>query len=172
MFVALFLAAEVEHAVALAGVGRKAEAHALLDDLLHLHRKSDNPLTRGRIHEAVARVALIDGERDVFTHHLAETRSWFRATGTPSLIARSEALAAYARRSSMPPPEGSLRPLSTMGTDSRSGSQISESAVEVVTSARRVRRNTRGGISIQPGTIAPDTEEVATAALPDDSVKS
>jgi serine/threonine protein kinase len=172
MFVALFLAAELEHAVALAGIGRTAESHALLEELLQLHQKSDNPLTRGRIHEAVARVALIDGEHDVFTHHLAETRSWFRATGTPALIARSEALAAYARRSSMPPPEGSLRPLSTTGTDIRSASQISESAVEVVTSARRVRRNQRGGISIQPSTIAPNTEEIATAALPDDSRKS
>jgi serine/threonine protein kinase len=173
MFVALFLAAEVELAVALAGTGKVDEAHAQLDELLKLHATSDNPLTRGRIHEAVARVALITGERDVFTHHLVETRSWFRNTGTPALVARSEALAAYARRSSMPPPEGSLRPLSTIGTDGTKGAtEMSESAVEVVTSARRVRRNARGGISLQPDAIEPDTDAVATVVqLPDDSLK-
>jgi len=172
-FVALFLAAEIERAVALAGVGDAEGARKQLDELLQFHSESDNPLTRGRIHEGVARVALITGEHDVFTHHLAETRSWFRATGTPSLIARSEALAAYARRSSMPPPDGSLRPLSTVGTNDIPSSQSSASAVDVVTSARRVRRNTRGGISLQPSTIAPDTDEIATADVPqDDSGKS
>jgi len=171
-FVALFLAAEVEHAVALAGVGRTEEAHKQLDALLKLHAESDNPLTRGRIHEGFARVALLTGEHDVFTHHLAETRSWLRPTGTPALIARCEALAAYARRSSMPPPEGSLRPVSTTGVGS-TASQLSESAFEVVTSARRVRRNTRGGISIQPGTVAPATDDLATVAIPsDDPAKS
>lgn len=168
-FVALFLAAEVERPVALAGVGRLDEANQALDRLFNLYGESQNPLTRGRLSEAGVRVALLAGDGDSFAHHLAETRSWFHATGTPALIARAEALAAYARRSSMPPPEGSLRPLSTIGTSNTATGVVSESA-EAVTSARRVRRPRT--TSMQPSTAIPDTDDIATAVLPDDTAKS
>jgi tetratricopeptide (TPR) repeat protein len=102
-FVALFLNLEVELAVAEAGIGDFDAARRRLDDLLVYHGSSDNPLTRGRLHEAYARAAASAKEWNTYRHHLAETRSWYRGTGTPALIARVAMIEALEPRTSAPP---------------------------------------------------------------------
>jgi hypothetical protein len=103
-FVALFLGPELELAVADAGLGNVGAARTRLDELLRLHDKSDNPLTRGRIHEACARVAASTRDWPGFRHHLEETRNWFRRTGTPALIGQAERLRTLDPTRSEPPP--------------------------------------------------------------------
>ncbi len=94
MFVAMFLNLELERAVADAHLGDRAGAKRQLDALSELHKHSDNPLTRGRLHEAYARVAASQGAWDDFRHQLAQVRAWYAPTGSASLIARVEAMRA------------------------------------------------------------------------------
>jgi hypothetical protein len=135
-FVAMFLAAELELAVARAATGDALGAHAQLHELLKFHVGSDNPLTRGRIHEACARVALLLDDRAAFKHHLAETRAWFRATGSPVLIARAESLGASGRLSSKPPRSAPL------GASARPPADAGTSTDTFVTAPQRQRRPT------------------------------
>lgn len=126
-FVALFLACEIELAIAEAGTGDADAGLRRLDELLAYHAASDNPLTRGRLHEGHARLSALAEDWASYRHHLEETRSWYRATGTPALIARAEALAALARRNSdapqsNPAPEyGSSSPVSDELSGMRTG---------------------------------------------------
>jgi hypothetical protein len=102
-FVALFLNLELELAIAEAGLGEFDGARSRLDGLLNYHAKSDNPLTRGRLHEAYTRVSALGTDWKNYRHHLEQTRSWFRRTGTPALIGRLAALEALEPRISGPP---------------------------------------------------------------------
>jgi hypothetical protein len=91
-FVTLFLNLEIELAAADAGLGAVAEAQARMHELRNFHAASDNPLTRGRIHEAYVRLYARIGDWDAFREHLDAMRSWYTRTGTASLIARVERL--------------------------------------------------------------------------------
>ena len=108
-FVAMFLSVELELSVADAGLGHTDLARARLDDLLVLHGRSDNPLTRGRIHEAYARASALAGDWESFRHHLEETRNWFKRTGTSALISQAERLRTLDLTRSEPPPMGAAR---------------------------------------------------------------
>jgi hypothetical protein len=115
-FVVLFLNLELELAVAEAGVGEFDAARLRLDGLLNYHARSDNPLTRGRLHEAYTRVAALGTDWKSYRHHLEQTRSWFRRTGTPALIGRLAALEALEPRISAPPRMTDPPAWSTNGT--------------------------------------------------------
>jgi serine/threonine-protein kinase len=162
-FVAMFLTAEMELAVARAGLGDAVGAHEQLNQLLAFHSASDNPLTRGRIHEACARVAVLLDDRAAFKHHLVETRTWFRTTGSPTLIARAEMLSAYARISSKPP-RGSLVP--TIATV-RPPASASTSGENIVTSAQRQRRITPAPTT-GPTTLPPSGDDAPAGPRSED----
>lgn len=108
-FVAMFLGVELELAVAEAGLGEMRAAAARLDGLLQRHEGSDNPLTRGRIHDAYCRAAALGGQWDLYQHHLANCRAYYRTTTSPGLAARVELLASLRRRSSRPAAPGDVR---------------------------------------------------------------
>jgi hypothetical protein len=102
--VALFLNVELESIVADAGLGDVAVARNRLDDLLRLHHESQNPLTHGRLHETYARVAALVCDWPTFRHHCEETRIWYGATGSASLVSRAERLRVLDFSRSAPPP--------------------------------------------------------------------
>jgi hypothetical protein len=91
-FVTLFLNLELELAAADAALGEVALGRARLDDLLRCHAGSDNPLTRGRIHETYVRLAARSEDWPLFREHLEAMRSWYTRTGTATLLARVERL--------------------------------------------------------------------------------
>jgi hypothetical protein len=92
-FPILFLNLDIQRALALAGLGETAPALAILDGLLQRYHGTDHPLVNGFLHEARARIAWAAGRPAEYEQSLAATESWFRATGTPILIARCEQLA-------------------------------------------------------------------------------
>ncbi len=98
-YVSLFLAVDIEAAVADAGLGDFDAAFVRLDRLIERFRKSEHPLVQGLLHEARARIALGAGRVDEYERALAEAERWLRPTETPTLIARYERLAALGRRS-------------------------------------------------------------------------
>ncbi|HEX2675380.1 MAG TPA: AAA family ATPase [Polyangiales bacterium] len=144
-FVALYLGVEIERAVAEAGLGDSAGAKRRLDELLEFHKHSDNPLTRGRLHEAYARVAAHAEDWPNFRHHLAETRSWFRGTGTPVLLARVDRLQALDPHRSVPP--------------------AAREGMPTLRGAGRDQRSTAPPAQSGTAAIDPNTEDVATVAL-------
>jgi hypothetical protein len=91
-FVGLFLNLELQHAFALLGLGRVAEATAEIEALRERHASSDNPLTQGQLHEAQARLAAATGASDRFDLHLERAMDVYRSTGTSALMARTEGL--------------------------------------------------------------------------------
>jgi hypothetical protein len=93
-FVTLFLNIELELACAEAGLGAITEAQVRMQELNSYHADSDNPLTRGRIHEAFVRIYARAGDWPAFREHLDIMRGWYNRTGTASLIARFERLRA------------------------------------------------------------------------------
>ena len=89
-FVARYLEAQRQLALAESGLGNHAVAVALLDELLAKHGEESNLLLVGLLHQARAEVAHRAGDRaSVETHH-AEMESRFRKTGNPALIAQCE----------------------------------------------------------------------------------
>jgi hypothetical protein len=92
-FVRMFLVLELQHALALAGLGRTEDAARQLQSLIAEHEDGQGPLTLGLLHEARARVALTAKDADAFSTHLAAAEGWFRPMRVPSLIARCELLA-------------------------------------------------------------------------------
>jgi hypothetical protein len=115
-FVALYLNVEIEHAIARAGLGDPPKAMAELERLMARHHASTNPLTRGRLHEAYARVAALAEDWQTFRHHTAEARNWFRSTRTPALIARAEALTLLGPTSPSSSPGGPTATTATAST--------------------------------------------------------
>jgi hypothetical protein len=83
-FVRMFLALELQHALALAGLGRTEDAAHELQALIAEHEPNDGPLTLGLLHEARAQVALLARDPAAVSEHAAATERGFRATGTPS----------------------------------------------------------------------------------------
>ena len=92
-FVRMFLAVDVQYALAEAGLGRHEAAATRLDGLIAEHEPRRGPVTLGQLHVARARVALLSGDRAQFERHLHEVERWYRPTQAPSLIARCEQLA-------------------------------------------------------------------------------
>ena len=92
-FVRMFLMLEVQHALALAGLGRTLDAANRLQELITEHEPFRGPLTLGLLHEARARVALLHRDKDTFAHDLAQVERWYRPTCVSSLIAHIELLA-------------------------------------------------------------------------------
>ncbi len=93
-YVALFLSVDLEAALADAGLGRFEEAMERVDALLERFRSSEHPIALGLLHEARARIALSAGRRAEYVDDAAAAERWFRRTGNPALIARSERIAA------------------------------------------------------------------------------
>jgi hypothetical protein len=113
-FVTLFLNIELELAAADAGLGAIAKAQVRMHEINNYHANSDNPLTRGRIHEAYVRVCARAEDWPGFREHLDAMRGWYNRSGTASLIARVERLRALDPVQSNRPGVGTTetRPLS------------------------------------------------------------
>jgi hypothetical protein len=92
-FPLLFLNLDIQRAFGVAGLGATVDALAIIDGLLLRFHGTDHPLVHGFLHEARARIAWAAGRSAEYEASLAATDSWFRATGTPILIARCEQLA-------------------------------------------------------------------------------
>jgi hypothetical protein len=93
-FVRLTLFAQIEHALAVAGLGDVEGAAAELDALLAEHESNQGPVTLGCLHEARARVGIAQRDRGAFAYHWARMEHWFRRTENPALISACERLAA------------------------------------------------------------------------------
>ncbi|HMI90972.1 MAG TPA: hypothetical protein VK509_06390, partial [Polyangiales bacterium] len=122
-FVRMFLSLEVQHALALAGLGRSEEAARALELLIAEHAPAEGPLTLGLLHEARAQVALLARDHSAFRAHAEATLRWFRPTGTPALVARAERLAQHGvELLALEPPARSSLPVTSdpMATSARS----------------------------------------------------
>jgi tetratricopeptide (TPR) repeat protein len=97
-FPAMNLGLAIELAIAQAGLGEAQQATAALTALLEQHRPANGPLTLGALHEALTRVALMQGDETRCRAELAETERYYRGTDVPSLIARCEAFSKEVRR--------------------------------------------------------------------------
>jgi hypothetical protein len=135
-FVTLFLNIEIELAAADAGLGRSAEAHARMEEIRSFHGESDNPLTRGRIHEAFARLSARSGDWPAYREHLDAMRSWYGRTGTATLIARVERLRALDPVQSNRPDASGTKPandqLDEVDPDTQAAQLTNENAAATV----------------------------------------
>ena len=93
-WVTLFLDLDIEMANAEAGLGEVDQALARIDRLLERFRGCDHPMVHGTLHESRARITWKAGRIAEYVHSLTVVERWFRATGTPALIAKCERLAA------------------------------------------------------------------------------
>jgi hypothetical protein len=89
-FVAHFLEAHRQRALAESGLGNHERAAALLDELLEKHGQESNRLLVGLLHQARAEIAERAGDRAAADSHRAEMETRFRKTQNPSLIAQCE----------------------------------------------------------------------------------
>ncbi|MET0340457.1 MAG: protein kinase [Polyangiales bacterium] len=96
-YVTLFLAVDLETAVADGKSGKVEEAFARIDGLLARFRASTHPLTVGLLHEARARLAWDVRRVDLYERSLAEVERWFGRSQTPALVAKYERLVRLAR---------------------------------------------------------------------------
>ena len=86
-YTALTLNLQVQHALALSGLGEAQAALAELDALLARRRADAGPYTLGFLHEQIARVAALADEQARVRDHVIETARCYGATGNASLIA-------------------------------------------------------------------------------------
>jgi hypothetical protein len=91
-FVGVFLVADVELALADAGLGSQEAARQRLLGLVRRFEDCDHPLLQGLLQEALAQVAWYAHDREEFAHRRLLTERWFRPTGVPALIAKCERL--------------------------------------------------------------------------------
>lgn len=98
-------------ALAELGLGRHAEAAAVLDACLMDCGHHDQPLYVGLLHRTRAQVALAAGEPETFKTHLQETERRFRGTRNPALVAQWERLAEQGVRSGLIEPVTGSYPL-------------------------------------------------------------
>lgn len=96
-YVALFLQLDIQAAVADAGLGELDAAFARLDRLLALYLDSGHPLALGLLHEARAQLSYRAGRKRDYYFSMTQVDRYFRGTGTPALIAKSERLAELQR---------------------------------------------------------------------------
>lgn len=72
--------------------GDVSAAIARLDELIRRATAIGNPATCGTLHEARARLALLERDNLGYRKHLDHTERWFRQTKNPLLVARFERL--------------------------------------------------------------------------------
>jgi tetratricopeptide (TPR) repeat protein len=87
------LGLHIERAMAEAGLGELGSAVDLLDALLRKYQSSNGPLTQGALHEARARVALMQRDRTGFEMYLSRMQNWYLPTALPNLVQRCHRLA-------------------------------------------------------------------------------
>jgi hypothetical protein len=104
---------EIERALAEAGLGNFVEAGRQLDELLVQRLPNKGPLTLGALHEARAKVALMQGDLTSCREHLKQMDGWYRATGMSSLIELVERLGRALLRAEQPGYEHAGSPLQT-----------------------------------------------------------
>jgi hypothetical protein len=92
-WVALFLLLEIQLAVADAGLGDVDAALARIDSLITRFSDCDHPLLQGSLHEARAHICWEAKLEPEYEASLAQVERWYRATGTPALLAKYERLA-------------------------------------------------------------------------------
>jgi hypothetical protein len=139
-FVTLFLQIELERACAEAGLGATVEARAHMQDLLRYHAHSENPLTRGRIHEAMVRISARANDWAAYREHFDAMRTWYGRTSAPALIARVERLGALAPvQSNLPSANDNAQPPESALHEADPDTQDANQVVRTVT-ARAKRR--------------------------------
>lgn len=87
------LGLHIELALAEAALGHGELAVEELEHWIRTYQKADAPLTRGALHEARARVALMQGDRAAFETHLRRMQNWYLPTALPDLVQRCQRLA-------------------------------------------------------------------------------
>jgi tetratricopeptide (TPR) repeat protein len=97
-FPAMNLGLQIELAHAESGLGDHALAATQLDALLVKHAAGNGPLTLGALHEARARVALAQADKETCELHTREMDSRYQATQIASLVACCEGFAREQRR--------------------------------------------------------------------------
>lgn len=73
-------------------MGRIDVAKALLHEGIAECERLDFPPLAGAMHEARARIALAEGDRDAYRAHASEVLRWLRPTENPALIGFAERL--------------------------------------------------------------------------------
>lgn len=92
-YVVMNLGVELELALAEAGLGRFGLAHAALLRLHAEHTEHQSAVTLGSLHEARARVALLERDFALARAQLAAALGMFQAIGVASLLERARGLA-------------------------------------------------------------------------------
>jgi hypothetical protein len=82
----------VELALAEAQLGQARRGAARIDDFLAELGERGGPVTRGSLHEARVRIALMAGDMPSAELHLARMERWFRPTNNPALVTRCQRL--------------------------------------------------------------------------------
>jgi hypothetical protein len=111
-FTVLSLGPRLEHALAVADLGRLDEAAAMLDALVEQQSAHDNPMLRGLTHRARAAVAIRMRDAAAVEQHVAITREQCKRSENPALIAQARRLERDARAAGLLERAGphSLRP--------------------------------------------------------------
>jgi tetratricopeptide (TPR) repeat protein len=116
-----FSEARRQLALAEAGLGDRARAAALLDELFELYGPLKNPLLLGLFHKARAEIALRAFDRADFEVHLERMHDCFHSTENPALIAQWEELhdraSATGLRSSLSPSARAPRSVEPISID-------------------------------------------------------
>jgi len=116
----------VELALAEAEAGEIEAARERIEGALVRSIERGGPTTRGTLHEAAARIALVAGDRERAIAHQLDMERSFRPTGNPLLVARCERLKrAIARVKKKPAPGGELRDTLDLGPPAASSSGLS-----------------------------------------------
>jgi hypothetical protein len=108
----------VELALAEAEAGELDTARERIDSALSRTTERGGPATRGTLHEAAARIALVAGNRERAVAHQLEMERCFRPTGNPLLIARCERLKRAIARLKQRPTHNDLRDTLDLGPPS------------------------------------------------------
>jgi hypothetical protein len=82
----------IELALVEAQLGDTRGAAERIEDFLAELGERGGPVTRGSLHEARVRIALLNGDEAAAERHLAHVERWFRPTHNPALVARCERL--------------------------------------------------------------------------------
>jgi hypothetical protein len=102
-FCAANLNVAIEHARALSGLQRHAEAAKSLDALIAEHAPQEGPITLGALHEARAYVASACGDEPAVQLHIQAMERWYRATNVSSLLRRCDKVRAALQARSVAP---------------------------------------------------------------------
>ncbi|MFT3925664.1 MAG: AAA family ATPase [Myxococcales bacterium] len=95
-YVTMFLHVEMEHALALSGLGEHEQAMGEVDALIKRYSTSNHPLVQGGLQEVRAEIAWAAGIPEEYAFSLAKCEQWYRPTNTPALIAKCERLSELA----------------------------------------------------------------------------